>query len=91
MIYLQSICQVPNTSSAFVGMGNNNHFMAPVDQLRGELVDVTFDSARLWKEEVTDHSNIVGHLDLLAVIVIVAQYDDSKEFPKKSRWTKYPR
>ena len=61
MIHFQSICEVPNSRSALVGMRDNDNFVTPVDQLRGELVYVTFDSTRLGKEEVTDHSNAIRH------------------------------
>jgi len=63
MIHLKAICEIVNSCAAFVGMGNNDDFMAAVDQLSRDLVDVTFNPPWLGKEEVTDHGDIVRHLD----------------------------
>jgi hypothetical protein len=40
---------------------DNYDLVASVDELRGELVDVAFDSSWLGEEEVADHRNIVRH------------------------------
>ena len=44
-------------------MCDDHDLVAAVDQLRRQLVDVTFDSSRLREEEVADHGDIVRHLD----------------------------
>lgn len=62
MIDLQPISQVSDASSASVGVGNDDDFVATVDQLGTQLVDVALHSARLRKEEVADHRNVVRHL-----------------------------
>ena len=49
-------------SSSFVGMSDDHNLMTSVYQLRGQLIDMAFDSSRLWKEEVADHRNVVRHL-----------------------------
>lgn len=56
MVDLQSICEITNARSALISMCNDNHFMAPIDKLRRQLVDVTFYSTRLREEEVTGHA-----------------------------------
>lgn len=62
MVDLEPICQIADSSATFVGMSDYYDFVATVDEFGRELIDVTFDSARLGKEEVTNHSNIVRHL-----------------------------
>lgn len=42
-------------------MCDDYHFVAAINELRGDLVDVTFDSSWLGKEEVANHGNIVRH------------------------------
>lgn len=61
MVDFEAICEVSNASSAFVCMRDDNHLVPAVDELRGELVDVAFDSAWLGKEPVADHCNVVRH------------------------------
>ena len=68
MIDLEAVCEVTDPGSSFVGVGDDYDFMAAVDQLGGQLVDVALDAAGLGEEEVADHSNVVGHVgDGLAV------------------------
>lgn len=57
------IGEVPNASATLIGMGDDYDFVATVDELAAQLVDVTFDTAGLWEEEVADHSDVVRHLD----------------------------
>jgi len=62
MVDFEAIGEVSDASSAFVRMRYNDDLVASIDQLCRELINVTLDSSRLWKEEVADHSNIVWHL-----------------------------
>jgi len=61
MVDFEAIGEIPHARPSFVCMRNNNHLMAAVDKLRRELVDVTFDSSRLGKEEIADHGDVVRH------------------------------
>ena len=62
MIDFESICEVPDACTTFVGMRYDDNLMATVDKFGGELVDMTFDSSRLGEEEVADHGDAVRHL-----------------------------
>lgn len=62
MVNLEAIHKVTHACSTFVIMSDDNDFMASINQLRRELVDVTFNSAGLGEEHVTDHGDIVRHL-----------------------------
>lgn len=62
MVYFESIRKIMNSCTTLVGMGDYNHLVASIDELCRELVDVTFNSSKLWKEEVADHGNVVRHL-----------------------------
>ena len=61
MVDLEAIGKVPNTSPPFIGMGDDDDFMATVDELGRELVDVAFNAAGLGKKEIADHGDIVRH------------------------------
>ncbi len=61
MVDLETIGEVADTCPSFVGMCDDDNFVATVYELRGELVNVTFDAARLGEEEVADHGNVVSH------------------------------
>lgn len=63
VVDLQAICEIADTGAAFVGMGDDDDFVAAVDELGRQLVYVTLDSSRLWEEEVADHGNVVRHRD----------------------------
>ena len=62
VINFESIGEVPDACTALVSMGDDHHLMATVNEFGGQLVDMTFDSSRLWKEEVADHGDVVRHL-----------------------------
>jgi hypothetical protein len=47
VVDFQAICEVPNASSTFVSVGDDDYFVAAVDEFGGKLVDVGFDSA--WR------------------------------------------
>ena len=61
VINFEPVGQVPDTSSVLVCVSDDNDFMPTVDELGGQLVDVGLDSARLGKEEVANHGNIIRH------------------------------
>ena len=62
MVDFEAIGKVVDSCTAFVGMSDYNDLVAAVDELRGELVDVAFNSSWLRKEEVTDHGDVVRHI-----------------------------
>ena len=61
VVDFEAICKVSNSSAPFVCVCDDHDFVSSIDEFRGELVDVTFDTAGLRKEVVADHSNIVRH------------------------------
>ena len=62
MIYLQTVGKIANPSPPFVSMCDNDDFVTSIDELGGNLIDMTLHAAGLRKEKVADHGNIVGHL-----------------------------
>ena len=70
MIHLQPVGEIPHAATAFVSMCDDDHFMASIYELAGDLIYVTFDSSRLWEEEVADHSDIVRHVDASTLSII---------------------
>ena len=61
VINFEPVSEVSDACTALVGMRDDHNLMATVDELGGELVDMTFDSPRLRKEEVADHGDVVRH------------------------------
>ena len=61
MIDLEAVGQISNTRSPFIRVGDDDDFVATVDELGGELVDVAFNTAGLGEEEVADHGDVVRH------------------------------
>jgi len=61
VVDLESIREVSNASSPIICMRDDYDFVSSIDELRGELVDMTFDTTELRKEEIADHCDIVGH------------------------------
>lgn len=59
MIDLDAVCEVPHALAVVVGMSYDDDFVATVDKLRSELVNVRFDASWLREEEVADHGDIV--------------------------------
>lgn len=62
MIHFETIRQIPDTCSPFVGMSNDDDFVTAIDELSRELINVAFNASRLGEKEVADHSNMVRHL-----------------------------
>jgi hypothetical protein len=73
MIDFQTIREISYAGASFVCVSNYHHFMSTINEFRGKLVDVTFDTAGLWKEEVADHCNIVRHFEGRVVLRADAQ------------------
>lgn len=61
MVDFETVGQVAHAGSAGVGVGDDDDFVAAVDEFGGELVDVGFDAAGLGEEEVADHGDVVRH------------------------------
>lgn len=59
MIDFNAVGQIADSFAVVVGVGDDDHFVAAVDELGGELVDMGFDAAGLRKEEVADHGDVV--------------------------------
>lgn len=59
MIDLDAVCEVPHALPVVVGMSYDDDFVATVDKLRSELVNVRFDASWLREEKVADHGDIV--------------------------------
>ena len=62
VVDFEAICKVVDSCTAFVGMSDYNDFVATINELRGKLIDVTFNSSWLGEEEVADHGDIVRHI-----------------------------
>lgn len=63
VIDLETIGEVSYSRTTLICMGNDDHFVAAVDQLCGQLVDVTLNSSWLREKEVADHGDVIRHLD----------------------------
>ena len=59
VVDFQSVGQVAHASPPLVGVGDDDYFVAAVDEFGGQLVDVRFDAAGLREEEVADHGDAV--------------------------------
>jgi hypothetical protein len=72
MVYFETVCQIANACSTFVCVCDYDDFVATIDEFllgfsmtthvreiksySGQLIDMTFYSSRLRKEEVADHT-----------------------------------
>ena len=61
MVDLETIGEIPNTSPPFICMGDDDDFVATIDEFSRELVDVAFNATGLGEKEVADHRDIVWH------------------------------
>lgn len=68
MVDLEPIGEVVDSGPTMVCMGNDDDFMASIDQLGRELIDMAFDASWLRKEEVANHGDVVRHLDAVWVL-----------------------
>ena len=65
VVDFEAVREIPHSSAPVVSVRYNDDFVSSIDELGGELVDMTFDSARLGEEEIADHGDIVRHCDRL--------------------------
>ncbi len=63
MVDLETIRKISNTSSPFIRVGDDDDFVATIDELGRELVDVAFNAAGLREKEVADHGDVVRHFE----------------------------
>jgi hypothetical protein len=63
MVDLEAIRKVSYSCPSFVCVGYDYNLVSSIDELRGELVNMTFDSSGLREEEVADHGDIIRHGD----------------------------
>ena len=61
MVDFEAIRKISYAGPPFVCVRYDYDLVSSVDELGGELIDVTFDAAGLGKEEVADHGNVVRH------------------------------
>ena len=59
MIDLDAVGQVPDALAIVICVSDDDNFVAAVDEFARDLIDVGFDAARLRKEEIADHSDVV--------------------------------
>ena len=80
VVDFEAICEVSYAGSTLICVRYYYDFMASVDKLGGELVDVAFDSSRLGKEEIADHGDIVRHCGGLRTFCCrpTGQHEDSR-------------
>jgi len=60
VVDFEAVCEIPNSSSSFICVSDDNNFVSAINELAGELVDVAFDSSWLGEEVVAHHGNIVA-------------------------------
>lgn len=66
VVDLDSVGEIADAFAIVICVSDDNYFVAPVNELGRELVDVTLDSSGLREEEVAHHGDIVGlapHVD----------------------------
>lgn len=62
MIHFQPVGEIMDSGPPLVCVRDDDDLVATVNQLCRDLINVTFNSPWLRKEEVTDHCNVVRHL-----------------------------
>lgn len=72
VVDLEAVVEVANALAVVVVVGDDDDFVASVDELAGELVDVRFDAAGLREEEVADHGDVVCFAPHCVVVVGVS-------------------
>ena len=63
MVDFETVREIPDTRSSLIGMGDDDDFVAAIDELGRELIDVAFNAAGLGEEEVADHGDVVRHCE----------------------------
>jgi len=61
MVDFEAVGQIADTRATLIGVCDDDDLVSTINELGRQLVDVTFDSSWLRKEEVADHSNVVAH------------------------------
>jgi hypothetical protein len=61
MVDLQAIREISYAGPFFVCVGDDYNLVSAINELRRKLIDMTFNTSWLGKEEVADHGNIVRH------------------------------
>lgn len=74
IVDLESIGHVPDALSIIVGVRQDDDLVPLLYKALGNEVNVGFNAASVWKEEVTHHCNTIAalFLDYRAVTLIVA-------------------
>lgn len=75
MVDLEAVVEVANALAVVVVVGDDDDFVASVDELAGELVDVRFDAAGLGEEEVADHGDVVCFAPHFEGVVGINSFD----------------
>lgn len=75
VIDLEAVGQVADASATLVLMGDDDDLVTTVNELLRQLVDMTLDSSRLWKEEVADHGDVVRHDGGRIVVLCAGSHD----------------
>ena len=63
MVNLEAIREVSNTGSSFISVGDDDDFVAAINEFGRELVDVAFNAAGLGEKEIADHGDVVRHFE----------------------------
>ena len=63
MVDLEAIREIVNTGPAFVCIGYHDDFVSSIYEFCGQLIHVTFNTSWLWEEVITDHGDVVRHLE----------------------------
>jgi hypothetical protein len=61
VVDFEAIRKISHSSPPIVCMSDDYDFVASINELRRQLVDVRFDSSGLREEEVADHRNVIRH------------------------------
>lgn len=80
MVDLEAIRKVSNAGPSFIGMSDDDDFVAAIDEFGRKLINMAFNAAGLGEKEVADHRNIVRHsegfeISLLEAVSLVDRTD----------------
>lgn len=59
IVHLKAVGEVSHACAVVICVSDDNDFVATVDELAGELIDVRLDASWLREEVVANHSNVV--------------------------------
>jgi len=77
MVHLEAVGEVAYAGAAIVSVGDDDDLVAPVHELRRQLVDVTLDTSWLREEEVANHGNVVRGRHLCGVVAVAGNRPSS--------------